>query len=49
MKNEIEPETKWQHGAVFENKNGLLWDEVSFDSEPDKKEPAVIIRNVSPK
>jgi hypothetical protein len=44
--NEKEPEPKWQHGAVFENINGLNWNEVSIDPVPGKDEPAVIFNNV---
>jgi hypothetical protein len=47
MKNEKITEPKWQHGAVFENINGLKWDEVSVDAVPGKDEPAVILNNVS--
>jgi hypothetical protein len=47
MKNEKITEPKWQHGAVFENINGLKWDEVSVDAVPGKDEPAVIFNNVS--
>jgi hypothetical protein len=45
--NEKETEPKWQHGAVFENINGLKWDEVSVDAVPGKDVPEVILKNVS--
>ena len=47
--NEQNPENKWLNSAVFENINGLNRHEVSVDSVPQKKEPAVIFKNVSPK
>ena len=46
MKSEKNSESKWLNGAVLENINELNRHEVSVDSVPEKKEPAVIFKNV---
>jgi hypothetical protein len=43
--NELNPESKWVNGAVFENINGLNWHEVSINPVPGKDEPAVIFNS----